>query len=57
MEWDVRLNWEFLVEEARQRRKVQGLTPRRLAEIADVSTPTVSRHEQADRDIQSDILA
>jgi transcriptional regulator with XRE-family HTH domain len=57
MECDVRLNWEFLVEEARQRRKAQGVTQRRLAEIAGVSTPTVSRYEQADRDIQSDFLA
>ncbi len=52
MERDIRLNWQFLVEEARQRRKAQGLTQQRLAEIAGVSTPTVSRFEQGGKDIQ-----
>ena len=52
MERNLRLNWQFLVDEARQRRKAQGLTQRRLAGIAGVSTPTVSRFEQAGKDIQ-----
>lgn len=52
MERNVRLNWPALVEEARRRRKAQNLTQQRLAAIADVSTPTVSRFEAGDKNIQ-----
>jgi transcriptional regulator with XRE-family HTH domain len=52
MEGKFRLNWQTLVEEARQRRKAQNLTQQRLAILAEVSTPTVSRFEAGDRDVQ-----
>jgi transcriptional regulator with XRE-family HTH domain len=52
MEWKFRVNWFGLVEEAKQRRKTQGLTQRRLAELAGVSTPTVSRFERGEKDLQ-----
>jgi transcriptional regulator with XRE-family HTH domain len=52
MEWKFRLNWQALVEEAKQRRKGQKLTQRRLGELARVSTPTVSRFENGEKDIQ-----
>jgi transcriptional regulator with XRE-family HTH domain len=52
MERDFRLNWPALVEEARRRRKAQRLTQQRLAAIADISTPTVSRFESGERNIQ-----
>jgi transcriptional regulator with XRE-family HTH domain len=41
-----------LVEEAKQRRKSQRLTQQRLATLAGVSTPTVSRLEGGEKDIQ-----
>jgi len=52
MERDFCINWPALVEEARRRRKEQKLTQQRLAAIADVSTPTVSRFENGDKNIQ-----
>jgi transcriptional regulator with XRE-family HTH domain len=52
MEWEFRINWFALVEEAKQRRKSQKLTQRRLAQLAGVSTPTVSRFENGEKDIQ-----
>lgn len=52
MERDLRINWPALVEEAYRRRKAQKFTQRRLAAIADVSTPTVSRFESGDKNIQ-----
>lgn len=52
MERNIRINWQALVEEALRRRKAQKLTQRRLAAIADVSTPTVSRFESGDKNIQ-----
>lgn len=52
MEWQFRINWAGLVEEAKQRRKAQKLTQARLAILAGVSTPTVSRFESAETDIQ-----
>jgi transcriptional regulator with XRE-family HTH domain len=52
MEWKFRLNWRAYVEEARQRRKSQKLTQKRLGELARVSTPTVSRFENGEKDIQ-----
>jgi transcriptional regulator with XRE-family HTH domain len=47
-----RINWPAIVEEARQRRKGQKLTQRRLGQLAGVSTPTVSRFESGSEDIQ-----
>ncbi len=46
------------MNEARRRRKSQGLTMRRLAAVANVSLPTVLRFEKNQRDIQlSSVLA
>ncbi len=52
MERQFRVNWPAIVEEARQRRKGQRLTQARLATLAGVSTPTVSRFENGEKDIQ-----
>lgn len=52
MERDIRLNWHLLVEEAIKRRKEQNISQRRLAAIAGVSQPTISRFEQQREDIQ-----
>ena len=52
MERDFRLNWKALVEEAVRRRRSMSLTQKQLATLAKVSTPTISRFEQADEDIQ-----
>ena len=52
MERQFCINWLATVEEARQRRKTQGLTQARLATIAGVSTPSVSRFERGEKDIQ-----
>ena len=52
MERNIRLNWPVLVKEARRRRKEQRLTQQRLAAIAEVSAPTVSRFESGDKNIQ-----
>jgi transcriptional regulator with XRE-family HTH domain len=52
MEREFRINWTILVEEAVQRRRKLKLTQKQLATLAKVSTPTVSRFEQADKDIQ-----
>ncbi|MFH0799512.1 MAG: DUF1488 family protein [Pseudomonadota bacterium] len=52
MERQFQINWSALVEEAKQRRKNQKLTQKRLATLADVSTPTVSRFENGEKGIQ-----
>lgn len=52
MERQFRINWPAIVEEAKQRRKSQRLTQQRLATLAGVSTPTVSRFESGEKDIQ-----
>ncbi len=52
MERNIRLNWNLLVEEAIRRRREQKISQRRLAAIANVSQPTVSRFEQRKEDIQ-----
>lgn len=58
MERQFQLNWTALVEEAIKRRKALGLTQQRLAVLANISTPTVSRFENHKEDIQlSSILA
>ena len=58
MEREFRLNWTLLVEEAVRRRHGLNLTQKQLAALAKVSTPTVSRFEQDDEDIQlSSVLA
>jgi transcriptional regulator with XRE-family HTH domain len=52
MEWKFFINWPAIVEEAKQRRKKQRLTQATLARMANVSTPTVSRFENGEKDIQ-----
>jgi len=52
MERQFRINWSALVEEAKQRRKTQKLTQAKLATLAGVSTPTISRFESQETDIQ-----
>ena len=52
MEREFQINWPVLVEEAVRRRRGMKLTQRQLASLAKVSTPTVSRFEQAEKDIQ-----
>ena len=52
MERNIRLNWNLLVKEAIKRRKERKISQRRLAIIAEVSQPTVSRFEQQKEDIQ-----
>ena len=52
MEREFRLNWTLLVEEAVRRRHGLKLTQKQLAALAKVSTPTISRFEQNDKDIQ-----
>lgn len=52
MERQFCINWPALVEEAKLRRKGQKVTQQQLATLAGVSTPTISRFEGGDRDIQ-----
>ena len=52
MERNLCLNWPRLVQEAITRRKAQNISQRRLAAIAGVSQPTVSRFELQREDIQ-----
>ena len=52
MEREFRLNWTLIVEEAVRRRHGLKLTQKQLAALAKVSTPTISRFEQNDEDIQ-----
>jgi transcriptional regulator with XRE-family HTH domain len=51
MERMFRINWPAVVEEAKQRRKEQKLTQKRLARLAGISTPTISRFESGSEDI------
>lgn len=46
------INWHFLRQEAKLRRVNQRFTQKRLAMIADVSVPTISRFENGKQDIQ-----
>jgi transcriptional regulator with XRE-family HTH domain len=58
MERELQFNWLILVEEAVRRRHGLKLTQKQLASLAKVSTPTISRFEQAAKDIQlSSVLA
>lgn len=58
MERKFQINWPLLVEEAVRRRRGMKLTQKQLAMLAKVSTPTVSRFENAEKDLQlSSVLA
>ncbi len=52
MERQFCINWPALVFEAKLRRKSQKLTQARLAKLAGISTPTISRFESGQTDIQ-----
>jgi transcriptional regulator with XRE-family HTH domain len=52
MERQFQLNWTVLVEEAIRRRRRMNLTQKQLASLAKVSTPTISRFEQDDSNLQ-----
>jgi transcriptional regulator with XRE-family HTH domain len=52
MERNFQLDWAEIVEEARRRRKEQGLSQQKLAVLAKVTQPTVSRFELNRQDLQ-----
>ncbi len=52
MERQFRINWQAIVEEAKQRRKEQNITQEKLAKLAGVSTPTISRFESGEENIE-----
>lgn len=52
MERKFRINWVDIVQEAKNRRLKQRFTQEKLAKIAGVSTPTLSRFENLNKDIQ-----
>jgi transcriptional regulator with XRE-family HTH domain len=51
MEQNVRLNWEVIVRQARERRKERGLTQQHLAALADVGRSTLNRFENQKGDV------
>ena len=58
MERKFQFNWPVLVEEAIRRRRGMKLTQKQLASLAKVSTPTISRFENNEKDLQlSSVLA
>ena len=52
MERQFRINWQAIVEESKQRRKEQNITQEKLAKLAGVSTPTISRFESGEKNIE-----
>ncbi len=52
MEHIEKLDWDCLVKRAVQRRKELGMSQERLATLAGISTPTLSRFENNAKDIQ-----
>jgi transcriptional regulator with XRE-family HTH domain len=52
MQRDIRINWEMITEEARQRRESRGMTQGHLAALAKVSRSTLSRFENTSGDVQ-----
>jgi transcriptional regulator with XRE-family HTH domain len=52
MERQFYINWQVFIEEAKQRRKKQRITQQQLAKLAKVSTPTISRFESGEKNIQ-----
>jgi transcriptional regulator with XRE-family HTH domain len=51
MERNVRLNWEVVVRQARDRRKERGLTQQHLAALANVGRSTLNRFENQSGDV------
>jgi transcriptional regulator with XRE-family HTH domain len=52
MEQYQKFSWEEIVRRAIQRRKALGFTQKRLALLANISTPTISRFENNNDDIK-----
>lgn len=51
MERNIRLNWEVIVRQARERRKERGLTQQHLAALANVGRSTLNRFENQSGDV------
>ena len=51
MERNLRLNWELIVRQARDRRKQRGLTQQHLAALANVGRSTLNRFENQSGDV------
>jgi transcriptional regulator with XRE-family HTH domain len=51
MERNIRLNWDVIVRQARQRRKERGLTQQHLAALANVGRSTLNRFENQKGDV------
>lgn len=51
MERNIRLNWEVIVRQARERRKERGLTQQHLAALANVGRSTLNRFENQKGDV------
>jgi transcriptional regulator with XRE-family HTH domain len=51
MERNIRLNWEVVVRQARERRKERGLTQQHLAALANVGRSTLNRFENQSGDV------
>jgi transcriptional regulator with XRE-family HTH domain len=51
MERNIRINWEVIVREARERRKERGLTQQHLAALAKVGRSTLNRFENQSGDV------
>jgi predicted transcriptional regulator len=52
MEQYKKFSWEELVKKATLKRKELNFTQKRLALLAEVSTPTISRFENMDQDMK-----
>lgn len=52
MERDIRLNWKAIVKAAKELRLKKKFTQERLAALAGVSTPTISKFENFHEDLQ-----
>ena len=51
MERNIRLNWEVIVRQARERRRKRGLTQQHLAALANVGRSTLNRFENQSGDV------
>jgi len=51
MERNIRLNWEVIVRQARERRKARGFTQQHLAALANVGRSTLNRFENQKGDV------
>lgn len=53
MEWNLQtcINWREITRVARERRKKERISQKRLAALCGLSTPTISRFESGDEGI------